>query len=637
VAGLASAPVATAAAGSRPAELAPDLIAAAATGSTSGGELDGLLAHLRALGVDTGSRNLFKALGQKLPEWGVPLPPDGDASSGIVGAMRQMIRLAPDPAEGASRFREMVQEAIEQANAGSLARAVTMLELAERILTREKVEPSVVEAIRTSGHRTLDLEKLRAFTEKPEKRILVKQVLGFFHALSPKGLLVSLRGEKKRDARRLLLALLEAHGPAARTAAMEELEASLEAPNGEAWYYQRNLLYVLRRIPRQAEEFVEAEVGFLERLSGPGQPAPLVKEAFANLGALKHEKAEALAVARLRGYEEMLEKGAVTGKAAEEVQQLVDRVVAALARMAGAGAVRAVVDHGLRRVPALGDSESRLVHLASNDLTPFPDQVERLLKALRSELPVKLFGLSLQNSTAGPAHLVVALSGTRLPAVLAAFEDAARRFEGREVGRAAQKALAGFETRKAEGAVGPQLSGDVELFGMPTLLQTLEQGAATGQLTLRSPKGEVLALLSFEGGKVRGARVGVLKGLDALYQLLERPVPATFGFVKQDVKAEPDSLDPPEAVLPLMLEGMRRYDELQRATALVPDGARLRAGEARATPAPAELDGALVRSVWQAASGGGTVADCETAGKTDAYRVRRLLAHWVEEGSLLVS
>ena len=98
---------------------------------------------------------------------------------------------------------------------------------------------------------------------------------------------------------------------------------------------------------------------------------------------------------------------------------------------------------------------------------------------------MKVLGIVLASSASADAearHLVKALSGTPAPAVQRLFEDIARKYPDKEFGREAKKALAFFEQpRKAPEAPGPaSLAGDLEVFGLPTLLQTLEQTQATG-------------------------------------------------------------------------------------------------------------------------------------------------------------
>jgi hypothetical protein len=82
---------------------------------------------------------------------------------------------------------------------------------------------------------------------------------------------------------------------------------------------------------------------------------------------------------------------------------------------------------------------------------------------------------------------------------------------------------------------------------------------------------------------------------------------------------------------------MRRYDEYQRARAVVPDATVLVATGARPSSMPGETDGVFVRDLWGEVKSGATAAGCEDALAVDAYRVRALLAHWLTEGALAVA
>ena len=297
-------------------------------------------------------------------------------------------------------------------------------------------------------------------------------------------------------------------------------------------------------------------------------------------------------------------------------------------------------DHGLKGSGAVSGSVARLGHLGGHDLSSQEELVDRLLKALRSALPVKVLGIVLASSSDAEArHLVKALSGTPAPSVQRLFEDVVRKYPDKEFGREARKLLSFFEQpRKAPEAPGSaSLAGDLEVFGLPTLLQTLEQTLATGLLTLKDGRGTEIGCVAFEGGKVRGAAFRTLRGTDAFHQLLERPAAAVFGFARAaSLRPEDVNFATPQPVMGLLLEGMRRYDELQRAAALIPDGARLRSTGSKPTRLPQEADPNLLSAVWTRVAQGATAAECETVAATDAFRVRRLLVHWVEEGSLQV-
>jgi hypothetical protein len=211
------------------------------------------------------------------------------------------------------------------------------------------------------------------------------------------------------------------------------------------------------------------------------------------------------------------------------------------------------------------------------------------------------------------------------------MEEVAARVSDSEIGQRARRLLEAPPPTPAP--VG--LSGDLELFGLPVLLQTLAQTEASGILRITTGSGEPLGTLALEKGRLRGARLGALQGPDAVYQLLQRPAAGSFTF---DAHGDPlhahVPLHEPRDLVAILLEGMRRYDELQHASALVPDDVPLRPTRVKPTPDEREPDPLVLRSVWATAAAGATAAQCESAVKTDSYRVRRMLVHWVEEGSL---
>ena len=131
------------------------------------------------------------------------------------------------------------------------------------------------------------------------------------------------------------------------------------------------------------------------------------------------------------------------------------------------------------------------------------------------------------------------------------------------------------------------------------------------------------------------ARAGALAGDSALYQLLERPSPGRFTFAQEEHPAPTAKGDSPREMVPILLEGMRRYDELIRATALVPDDGRYRATDHRPEKPPDETDTDFVRLVWDGAANGVTPAACEAKVGVDSFRVRRLYERWVTDGALV--
>ena len=170
------------------------------------------------------------------------------------------------------------------------------------------------------------------------------------------------------------------------------------------------------------------------------------------------------------------------------------------------------------------------------------------------------------------------------------------------------------------------------MFGLPALLQSLGDSSATGTLTLRPLRGgEAFGVITLREGKLLEIQRGRLRGEDAFYQLFERPSPGQFAFVKGPVAGAQAT---PREILPLTLEAMRRYDELQETTAIVPDAMGIEITGARPTAHPNEKDGGFLKVLWDRVRQGGTTLEIEQAVASDSYRIRRALAHWLEEGSV---
>ncbi len=619
-----------------------ETLAAAARGSQTAGEIDGYLSRLREMGVPVGTADVFRALASSLPAWAMPAASAlqaGASENTAQEAMRRMVAEAADPLEGGRRFQELVRAAVERFNEGSLPQAVSTLEAADRLIAEKKVDPGTVELARRKGDEALDAERLKVAAESHAQHPALRKLLGFFAALSPDGLLDQLGREPKRERRRLLLELLEVHGEPARQAAFDGLAAPFREIAVEEWYLRRNLLYLLRKIPRPEEAPVEPEIEVTVRHAQMGLPPLLLREAIANLGTLRHEKSE-LALRQLLADLEgaLLKPGDAVGDP-KELLGLLDRVAAALARLATPGARRALLDHALNRDPKLGDAAARLSELSSQDLSEDGELVGRLLGIVKANLPFKLFGLALHQNDLILLNVIGALSGTSAPTVRSALEEIVSRFPEKEISRAAARVLAGFRKAAAATTAPPpaapaSLTGDLEVFGLPALLQSLSDTGVSGSLTLRDPRGEVFGAMRLKGGKLRACQTGNLSGEDAFYQLLERPAPGQFQFLKSADALDETGTGSLKEILPLTLEAMRRYDELRQAAALVPDAVRLTPTDVRPAPHPGEKDGMLTKTLWTCVNRGATPLECEREVRADAYRIRRLLAHWLEQGAL---
>ena len=284
--------------------------------------------------------------------------------------MRRIIQDAEDPVETGRRFQEMVKAGIERFNEGSLPQAVSMLELAERLTTEKKVDAGTVELVRRKLGDTLDGDQLKKFTEKPDQWAQLARVLQFFTVMRPEGLLEELPREQKRDRRRLILALLEVHGAPTRVAAFEGLARvpSTAVDEGE-WFYRRNLVYLLRRIPRTAEATFEEESDVVLRHAQLGLPLLLVKESIATLAQYKDERAEQGLTQLLFELEAMLGQQEEAPYEPKDLRALLDRVAATLGKLPAPRARRALIEHAGKKQPQLGDTIARISELSGQDMS----------------------------------------------------------------------------------------------------------------------------------------------------------------------------------------------------------------------------------------------------------------------------
>jgi hypothetical protein len=170
---------------------------------------------------------------------------------------------------------------------------------------------------------------------------------------------------------------------------------------------------------------------------------------------------------------------------------------------------------------------------------------------------------------------------------------------------------------------------------LPNVLQNLSESAVTGVVKIFDSEGEGMAEIRLADGSVVSATAGRLEDDIAVYQLLERQISGRFVFVNE----EADEIQAPQtgsmAMMSLLLEGMRRFDEFNRALSLIPDGARFKPTDKKPSDVKEDPNAKLAKTVWSQAARGVAPEVCESELEVDCYQVRRLYEHWVTEGSLI--
>jgi len=616
------------------------IVTEAADRATNSDELHGSLEELRSQGLQIDVGQLLRLLAHNLPNWAPPpgADPGMPVPQGAARAMSQVVTMSRTAGEKAQRYQELVTSAVEEFNGGSLGRAVTMIDLAERLAESQAVDGTTVTSAHSRAYESLDQGRLREYLEDEDKHHLLRRVMRFFPRFAPGELFAELETESNRDRRRFLLMLLNAQPDATRKAALEALREVVAGDATYPWFFERNLVYLLRTTRRPPDAPLDPEVDVLIPMSELEGPLPLVREALATLGQIQHERAVTALVARVSELEDALLGKRELPHNEDELRGLLDSVVGMLARSAAKEARRCVVQHGLKRQPQLGNTLARLSKLSGQDLSDDRAAVDRLVRGLREELPTRVLGLTVVSGRKARSveRIIQALSGTDTPAVREVLGEVVGNFSGQEFATVAARALSQLGTgAHSDEAPSAALTGDLDLFGLPSLLQNLSDSQLTGMLTVLDGSGRTAASVALDTGFMTSAEAGDLVGEMAIYQLLEKPVRGRFVFIKQESARGADA---PAAggkpVAPMLFEGIRRYDEFMRAAALAPDTARFRSTGKRPTNVADEPNTDLVKNIWKRALEGATPEVLEQELPVDSYRVRRLFEHWLGEGSL---
>src|SRR4029453_13977347 len=120
------------------------------------------------------------------------------------------------------------------------------------------------------------------------------------------------------------------------------------------WMLDRNFVYLLHRIPPREGADTANEVSLSIRCSEISRPAPLVREALTPPAPSHGGAGETTLRQRLQELEAALENPAGGPHEPTELWRMLGLVTGGLARQGSVTARRAVVEHGLKQKPHLG-------------------------------------------------------------------------------------------------------------------------------------------------------------------------------------------------------------------------------------------------------------------------------------------
>lgn len=640
-------------------QLARRLLVLAAAEASSAPELDRRLARLQSAGVGPAvSRDLVRSLSAAIPDWVLRHGSRVEIVHGeSVEAVRNVVKLAGDKARTTERWKDLLRTAAESFNQGAFARAVTLLDLADRMVAEGEVDTHVADLARGAAHTPFEPTRLLAAAADESHRPILRRLVEFFPDWSVRELLDDLVYQPDPKKRRLLLALLEVWGAEAYAPVVERLATAVAEGSRDpnAWWYHRNLVFLLHRLPRPDDVDTKQILDLAGPFSALGHHPSFQRETFLLLAQLPASVGGPLLVQRL-GEAERAVADADSPHDPREMEKILNSLAAALARSGFPPARRALLEHALGQRGRATETSHRLRELGSVDLSTDRESLSRLLEAARFLRPKKVLGIVVSRNEEMLADVARALAGTTEPAARRMLSELAEQFPDREIGRVAAVAAAATvsevqaeasareteDVPEEEFVVTPapvveirpraSLAGDLEVFGLPGLLQNLQQSEASGRLVLRLATGTERASLELGQGRLVECSCEGLEGEAAFYQIFERPASGTFEFSREPGASASTKARGTE-LMALLMEAMRRFDEYQRLRAMVPDEATLRPGSERPSTPERESDGELVRRLWTRLRDGASVAELEAVAEVDGYRTRLLLAHWLEEGA----
>ena len=178
-----------------------------------------------------------------------------------------------------------------------------------------------------------------------------------------------------------------------------------------------------------------------------------------------------------------------------------------------------------------------------------------------------------------------------------------------------------------------QLSGKLEYFDLPTVIQTLANSSLTGTLTITDASGRVFAMLYLETGYVLYAKLGHLRGKQAFYQLFQSTGQDGFSF-KGGVPPKDFDEEPQIGMSPmvLLLESARLHDELVELKRRYPDPGRVFQPTSQALIWDDEETQTLAEEIWVHLKLGQSIAEMASEIPTCEHHIYNVLSVMAAQG-----
>jgi CRP-like cAMP-binding protein len=236
-------------------------------------------------------------------------------------------------------------------------------------------------------------------------------------------------------------------------------------------------------------------------------------------------------------------------------------------------------------------------------------------------------------------------SGSRVPERLLVWTLARSDFETfangvpgywRALAKVFARRLETFITRMRRHTQRKELSGKLEYFDLPTVVQTLVSSGQTGILILMDEQSDTIAEVLLCEGTVERARTGGLEGEEAFYEIFHSGVEGRF-FFRTVPDPDPDSISRvpirPTA-FSLLMEAARRSDELAALRERLPDPEKAYVSETDAIEWDDDATADVARRIFEALRTPRKLRSVAEALPCSTYRVHAVAAALYESDQI---
>ncbi len=208
---------------------------------------------------------------------------------------------------------------------------------------------------------------------------------------------------------------------------------------------------------------------------------------------------------------------------------------------------------------------------------------------------------------------------------------------GMELTRVFARRLQDLITHMRRQARRKELSGKLEYFDMPTVVQTLINAGQTGLLSMLHESQVVFAQVLLQNGRIERARCGDLEGAEAFSEIFLLRDNGEFHFHSLE-SSDPLAVSSTIIEAPtihLMMEAMRHADELAALKDSLKSEGRIFRAQTKSLSWPDAATRPIARRIHAALSEGATLEDLRGKMGCSTYKLYRVASLLLEAGKIV--